>query len=102
MKLNLKTKLYTMDREVLTQDKHEFDKAGKVISTTKEDLLLKVLRFELSLRLATASEDDIELESEDISLIKKLVGKMYAPLVVGQMARLLEGKCTGLEPVEEK
>ena len=119
MVIDLTTQLRDMDCKLLEQDKPVFDDAGKVTSTIKEPVLLgklcksallqaneedkadeKVTRFELSLRLSMAKGDDIDLEAEDVTLIKKLVGKMYAPLVVGQVYRLLEGKETGLEPKE--
>jgi hypothetical protein len=38
------------------------------------------------------SDESIDLESEDISLLKKLIGNMYTPLIVGQAYAMLEGK----------
>lgn len=118
MVITLGTKLHTMDGKVLTQDKPRMDEDGKVIGSDKEDVVFghmlkiallqaheedkkvdeKVTRFELSLRLVAAKDKEIDLEAEDIVLLKKLVGRMYAPLVVGQVFRLLEGKPTGLDP----
>ena len=119
MIIDLSTQLRDLEREVLTQDKPTFNEAGEVTGKKKEAVILgnlcksallqaneddkadeKVTRFELSLRLAMAEGPELDLEAEDITLIKKLVGKMYAPLVVGQVYRLLEGKETGLEPKE--
>jgi hypothetical protein len=36
--------------------------------------------------------DEVELLSENISLIKELVGKLYAPIIVGFVWDVLEGK----------
>ncbi len=47
----------------------------------------------------------IDLTVEDIALIKKMIGKAYGPLVVGQAWELLEGRdlpdCMMKENVEE-
>lgn len=43
----------------------------------------KVVRFHLALKIV--DEDEPDLKAEDIVLIKKLVGKMYGPIVVGQV-----------------
>lgn len=50
----------------------------------------KVKRFRLAQKIHVA-EDEIEITAEEISLIKRLVGKGYAPLAVGQVFDLLEG-----------
>jgi len=37
------------------------------------------------------SPAEVDLKVEDVTLIKKLVGEVYAPLVVGQMFPFLDG-----------
>lgn len=49
----------------------------------------KLRKFEVGLKCAT---DESELSAEDITLIKKCVGDMYAPLVVGRVFNLLDPK----------
>jgi len=42
-----------------------------------------------------ANPEKIDLTSEQIALIKKLIGKAYGPLIVGQAWELLEAGVTG-------
>ena len=48
----------------------------------------KVARFHLALKVT--NEDEPDLKAEDIVLIKKLVGKMYGPVVVGRVWSILD------------
>ena len=48
----------------------------------------KVARFHLALRLT--DEDEPDLKAEDIVLVKKLVGKMYGPVIVGRVWSILD------------
>ena len=116
MMLQLSMQLRDQDGKLLTQAKPTLNNEGVIIGQTQEPVLLgnlvkaallqpdekdsadeKVTKFELMLRVSAAKDGELDLESEDITLVKKLVGKMYAPLVVGQVYRILEGKPTGLE-----
>ncbi len=56
----------------------------------KETGLDKVKKYELATRIY--KNDEVELSSEDIVLIKKCVGDNFAPIVVGQIFNILEGK----------
>lgn len=38
------------------------------------------------------NEDTVELKAEEIAMVKKLVAKMYGPIVILQVHNLLEGK----------
>lgn len=49
----------------------------------------KLKRYELALKIKDGGIIDISVE--DIALIKKLTGKMFAPLIVGQAWKNLEG-----------
>jgi hypothetical protein len=51
----------------------------------------KVKRYELALTIHKA-EKEVELEVEEVALLKRLIGKMYLPLIVGQAFAYLEGK----------
>ncbi|MHB8071516.1 MAG: hypothetical protein ACYDHF_06155 [Candidatus Cryosericum sp.] len=51
----------------------------------------KVKRFDLATAIYAATAP-IDLPSELIALIKKLVAKGYGPLIVGQAWKMLEGK----------
>jgi hypothetical protein len=48
----------------------------------------KVARFHLALKVTR--EDQLDLKAEDVVLIKQLVGKMYGPVVVGQVWSILD------------
>jgi len=49
----------------------------------------KVKRYDLYLKVKD-TVDPAELTAEDISLIKKLIGKAYGVLIVGQAFKMLE------------
>ena len=51
----------------------------------------KVKRYDLYLKVKEAT-DPAELTVEDVALVKKVIGKAYAVLTVGQAFRMLEGK----------
>ena len=48
----------------------------------------KVRRYALAMQIH--SEDEPDLKVEDVALIKKLVGELYGPLVVGQVWAMLD------------
>lgn len=52
----------------------------------------KVSRFNLARRIQNGEGDSVEVTAEEISTMKDLVGKLYAPIVVGQVWEHLEGK----------
>jgi hypothetical protein len=49
----------------------------------------KVKRFVLATKIHGAAKD-LPLTSDEVSLVKKLIGKSYNPLIVGQAWRLLD------------
>ena len=51
----------------------------------------KAKRWVLATRVY-ANPGNIDLTIEEVSLIKKLIGKAYGPLIVGQAWEMLEGK----------
>lgn len=59
----------------------------------------KLKRFQLALKVKE-SNSVADLTAEEITLIKKLVGKAYAPIVVGQVWTILESRAP-LEVVKE-
>jgi len=48
----------------------------------------KITRWHLALKIT--DEDDPDLKAEDIVLIKKLVGKMFGPVIIGRMWAILD------------
>lgn len=48
----------------------------------------KYRRFQLATKLS--SSDEVDLTAEEITQLKKLVGKAWSPLVVGRVYELLE------------
>lgn len=51
----------------------------------------KFKRYELYQKIKGGT-DPVELVAEDVALLKKLTGKAYGALIVGQCWNLLEGK----------
>ena len=51
----------------------------------------KVRRYDLALRIKRGG-GQLDLPAEEITLLKLLIGKAYAPLIVGQAWAMLEGK----------
>jgi hypothetical protein len=51
----------------------------------------KVQKYELAKKLYRA-EKDVEVTAEEVVLIKKRVEELFAPLIVGQIVELLEGR----------
>ena len=98
--------LYDLHGEVLLEDDDKTPlTARKILEVAlitrgqRESLSAEeqVERFTLALRVAT--EDQLDLTSEEVVKLKKWVAARSAPLVTGQMALLLEGK-KGLGPDE--
>lgn len=56
----------------------------------KESGIEKVKKFNLAQRVYKS--DEVELTAEEVSLIKACIGENFAPIVVGQVWNLLEGK----------
>lgn len=51
----------------------------------------KVKRWELAIRIKKGP-DSMEMTAEEVSLVKKLIAKMYGPLISGQAWAYLETK----------
>ncbi len=50
----------------------------------------KMKKYELATRIF--KNDSVELDANEVAMLKNLVGELFAPLVVGQVWNLLEGK----------
>lgn len=50
----------------------------------------KAKKYKLAIK--TVDEKELDLEAEDIAMIKECIGKGYAPLVVGQCFDILDNK----------
>lgn len=47
--------------------------------------------FDLMMQVKSAG-DEIELDVEDVGIIKNRIAQLYAPLISGQASKLIEGK----------
>lgn len=56
----------------------------------KETGVDKVKKYELAKKVY--QNDEVDLESEEITLIKTRIGEVFPPLIVGQADELLENK----------
>ena len=48
--------------------------------------------YKLALKISDCKDDTINLTSDEIVIIKRRVGKMYMPLIVGRVFDVLEGE----------
>lgn len=56
----------------------------------------KVKRYALAVRIV---DGETEFKTEDVALVKKVIGEAYPPMIVGQSYALLEGSDTNEEKV---
>jgi hypothetical protein len=100
MKINVDQEILDLDEKPIIKS---IDKDGKQINLKLQDVICgalihfeqndqdgseKVLRFEIALKVKAFSE--VDLKSEEIAKIKSLIGKIYAPVVVGRAHKMLE------------
>ena len=52
----------------------------------------KAERYMLAQEISRANGTPVDVKTEDIVLLKKLIGELYLPLIVGQAYQLLENK----------
>lgn len=99
MKIDVNRELKELDGTVLENEKKELLTVKKVIvnallanmpneTVSGED---KLKRFELSQRVHKA-DGLVDIKAEEATMIKDLVGKVFATLVVGQFFQIIEGK----------
>jgi hypothetical protein len=92
MHINLDKPIYDIDHE------SEVGQARKMIASA----LYKVQprsqeggeaykQYRLAERIEQA-EGEIELQAEEIAQIKDVIGRLYIPLIIGQLYDILEGK----------
>jgi hypothetical protein len=95
-KVNLRAVITTLDDKtpVKVKDTGEDLTLGDVSVTAlmggdvdKLDAKKKVARYELAMRIFKQAE--VELEAEEIALLKDLIGKAYGVLIVGKAYKLL-------------
>jgi hypothetical protein len=98
MKIDLTQELKDFDGKVIPSASGKSAKVKGVvidalIATYQDEANLggeeKLKRWELASKI---NKGDFDLTAEDIVLAKKLVGKAYGPLVVGQVWNILEVK----------
>jgi hypothetical protein len=52
----------------------------------------KLRRWELAVKIKR-TQGELDLELEEVLLVKKLIGKAYGPAICGQAWNCLDGKC---------
>ena len=109
MKIDVTQQIMELDRTPMVTGKQICQMCGQVVSepepmtvrlaatrsltaSFRDEQLLpgdeKIARFHLALKLT--DEDEPDLKAEDIVLVKKVVGKMYGPVVVGRVWAILD------------
>lgn len=61
-----------------------------MLSEDRIDGTEKVRRYDLGVKIFQRQDDLVELDCDDLALIKRLIGNMYGPLYVGQAWKMLE------------
>ena len=98
-RVNFNQILKSLDGNSILLDNEEefsFRKAavGALLGSGGNDATLtgtkKAERYELALKVSTA-EGAVEVTTQEVEEIKKVVGDTYAPIVVGQVFRILDG-----------
>jgi hypothetical protein len=98
-RVNFNQVLKSLDgKNILLDDKEEFSfrkaAVGALLGSGGTDATLtgskKAERYELALKVSTA-EGVVDITAQEAEEIKKVVGETYAPIVVGQVFRLLDG-----------
>lgn len=96
MKIDFDVKFQTLDGKAITMN----EKEATLKDVTIEALMglleeekgisgeEKFKRYELAMKIKGGGIVDISVD--DVSLIKRLIGKMFTPLVVGQAWEMLE------------
>ena len=118
MKINFNTILKNLDDENLKQSIYgdEVNQQGERIKKGEEDLTLGLLsrsalldlsqeelkltgvekqdRFFLAEKIKKAEKEgnEIDLKSEDVTLLKKIIGEKYMPIVIGRAWEILDPK----------
>lgn len=98
MKINFNIELKDMDGKPIMETKDKpllLDKVcvNAVLSEIPDEKTTgeqKLQRFQLAKKIYGAGE--IDVTAEEIVLLKDKIGKLYLPLVVGQVFEILEGK----------
>ena len=114
MKINVTEQLTELDGTPMITGKQVCQTCGQVVSekepmtvrlaatraltaTFRDEQSLpgeeKIVRFRLALKMTDTDAPD--LKAEEVVLVKKVVGKMYGPVIVGRMWSILD-------PPEEK
>jgi len=106
MKVKVNQVLKTIDGQPMKDIKEEIDKDGKLVKVAidatvklaivnavlspvdKETGVDKVKKYELAKKVFNA--DEVDLNEDEIKLIKDSVGKGFAPIIVGQIYELLK------------
>ena len=56
---------------------------------------LKVKKYKLGMKLCNMVNDQVELEAEEVAMIKQGVGSLWGPMIVGQIHDFLENPGAG-------
>jgi len=104
MKINTKTKLKSLNGELLKDTLADGKTTEITLGSAIINALLvpvqnekgeeKVKKYELGVRIH--QNDEIDLTAEEAALVKKRIGDVYGPIVVGQVFRLIENKEIGI------
>lgn len=98
MKLNITQPIKSLDGTPIKDDQNQ-ELTLKVVLvnallTQNEEKLTgeeKYKRYSLSKKIYE-SDEEVELSIEEVAQLKRLIGDLYPPLVVGQVFDILEGR----------
>lgn len=93
MNVSLKEKILTLDGDQVEDEKGKKQTLGMIVRSAlcindpEDSAMDKQEKFKLAV---ACSADEVELSAEDVSLIKKTVGKYYSPLILGRVIELID------------
>ena len=98
MQINAKQIMTNLDNEPI-EEQGEAMTLGAVMETAllmardSADGPEKAKRFKLALNIHSVTEEypHVELSPEDVVLIRKVIGEVFSPMIVGRAYAMLEG-----------
>lgn len=112
MKVNFDAKILDLKNEPVKDDDGKTDATLGTVSAkvllavfpdeaqtpAKEQMKLKVARYELAKAVSKGGEQDVSVE--DVAILKELMARAYGPLVVGRCYELIDPPAGRLKSVK--
>lgn len=98
MKIDFDTKITGLRGETLKDGEQDFTLASAACTALLSvfdderdlDAKTKISRYKLAMKIVEANGAGVDLSVEEVSDVKKLIGKAFAPLIVGRAFEILD------------